>query len=168
MSYPTEVVAQPLYEASTTQRHPLGTIYHFDVSGEMVVARYVKNVSTATAGAAVGIPVIYDGLGMGRISGTFAASTPIGDLAGGLAASLASNSYGWAIFQGPQTNAHGLTSAASSAATRRVEVGVAGFATVASTYAATNGQQVRAVAQYGTSTKSFDVAADNTIYWQWR
>lgn len=165
MSYPTEVVMQPLYEASTTRRHPLGTEYTFDVSGTKVKARYVQNV--ATASVAAGTPAVYDGLGPGRVSGSFAASTPIWDLAGGLAASLAANSYGWAIFHGPQTNALGLTTAASSAATRNIEAGAAGFVIGAATYAATNGQQVRVVAKFGTSA-AWATTAANTIYWQWR
>lgn len=172
--WPVEVPAQELYTADTTRNHRPGTVGKFvDSDGRHILARYCKNDAGATLAAGLAVA----GAGRpGEIGGSFATNTPIQLLLGGLCASLATNAYGWVIFQGLQTNASASASTASSAGDRVLGVGgVAGAAgnlavmaaTLASTTAAYTAGAL-SVAAYLQAGDALAAAASNSVYWIWR
>ena len=121
MSYPVEVPAQGLYEASTTQRHALGDLGKFQVTlggaKYNVLAKYVANNNAASIaqGFAVGHPFDNDAKPYAVDTAVYANVSAIrGGGAGvgiicasmeGTATSLGGGGYAWAAFEGPVTAA---------------------------------------------------------------
>ena len=164
MSYPTEAAGQGLYEVATSPKNELGAIAHFTDSNGAIYARYMKNDAGATLAA--GNLVSYEGTGMGHIGGIFATNSPIPMLAGGLATSLATDEYGWVIFQGVQTNVSASATQNSATLERCVIPNGGGVTTAAITVTQASLPQHAYIGIIGTQIVS--TGAVNTITWLWK
>ena len=166
MSYPV-AAGQGLYNTSTTKEHELGAIHSFKNSdGTMTLARYASNGAGATLAA--GQVVAWEGE-EGVIGGAAATNTPPQLIAGGLAASMATNGYAWVIFRGKQTNASASASTASSSGDRALAWKAADLRVVAATYASTtDGYAHVSICGLLKASQALAATASNTIYWVWR
>jgi hypothetical protein len=179
MGYPIPVAAEELYgPTGTTKRHEIGGVGEFrDSNGYPIFARYMLNDSGASIAA--GVAVLHGGR-PGEIAGANVAnSSPVWMVAGGLAASVASNGYGWVIFWGQQTNASVATSLASSSGDRYVAFNGPAVKSTAATLASlvsfasnTTVNVVNDIDHYCGVMRASDAwsttGAIATIYWIWR
>jgi hypothetical protein len=115
MAYPVEVPRQGLYEASTTQLHPLGTVCAFneDIGNGVKHRVYARYMGANNASIPAGQVVAY--ANNGTDSPYYCDTAPVanvslhGQLVAGIncASMQASGTrgYGWVAFQGPITAA---------------------------------------------------------------
>jgi hypothetical protein len=154
MAWPIEVPQQGLYEASNTQKHPLGDVAKFEVDlgdgvNRMVLARYMMNgnatsiavgqavgfAGNATAIGQVDTAALNNASGYGVVAGVNCASLL------GTNTSNGSTGYCWVAFQGPVTcaslNASVNSNGVSVVTANSLGVMVATGSTVAQSAAAT-------------------------------
>lgn len=174
MPFPAEVPVQDLYEASTTQKHNLGSVARFNTDEGIVEARYVRwNNSASIAAGFVACHAFDNDAGpwvvdtaplaaaaafRAQVVGVLCASMQ------GTATSNGATGYGWAAFYGPVTNAALAENVASNALLYVTANSAARLASIATTMVTSNGQQDAAVmGRYGATASTISRASTANV-----
>lgn len=178
--YPIAVKAQDLYTASTTRRHPLGTVAYFKTANGTVEAMYCANNNSASLAAGLAVGIGASGYGYADTAAVAVASAQREVVLGGLAVSMqgthtsnGATGYGWVILRGPQTNLQLGATLASSAAARGLVISSNGMlstnATVFNSHTSSGADVPRILALLRATTTTVDsAAASGIVDWLWK